>query len=158
MSIHVLYKIFTLQWFLLWSWSIPAAFHLYKSTATVYCCFWIEEISEKSCTCTVELHECMILFQPEGASSGVEVSPHSVKPVMVWYQMTKCDIEQHYMLQYCSIHDQELKVARLLLEWPLIILPSEHTWYDTVLHDIIWQHSSHSGCLCLLFLCTVFLS
>ena len=32
-------------------------------------------------------------------------------------------------------------IARLLLEWPLIVLPSGH---DTVLHDIIEQYSDRS--------------
>ena len=46
----------------------------------------------------------------------------------------------HAVLQYPRTE----YIARLLLEWPLIILPSEYTWYDTVLHDIIEQYSDRS--------------
>ena len=74
------------------------------------------------------------------------IGPHQVQKYLhtplnlVW-----CDINWSYM-QYCSTHHwQGLNVlARLLLQWSLIILPSERTWYDTVLHDTIYS-STLSG-------------
>ena len=109
----------------MWTWSMPAAFDLLL-------CFWINWWDYRKIT-----HSWAWLFNLIAwASSGGED-----KYLHTLFNLAQCNIKGSYIhavLQYSRT------VVIDLLQWSLIILPSERTWYDTVLHDTIYS-STLSG-------------
>ena len=99
----------------------PSCFWSIYSNCLLLCFWW--DFEHTWTLLMILQHDCFSL-----------IGPHQVKKYLhTLFNLAWCDIKGSYK-QYCSI--QGLNVARLLLQWLLIILWTYLIWYCTLLDSV----------------------